>query len=158
MPLLNNSCMYLAVELHTFTYHILVFSCHGSGCTVLCRISNMTHFQSYWRSLSFVVSLCSQSSRLLCRVTEFFLVLAQHCCSVLRLRSMNDFHCFTLANNNLFLASIINPRCTCAARVTVLGLCVQQVSQKQYQWVQCHTALIYKQAIFMTPLRSKIMV
>ena len=67
----------------------------------------------------------------------------------------------------------INPRRACAARVTVLGLCVclsvclsvgtysrttrNKAAKKRYQWVQCHTNLIFKMAIFVNLLRSKVM-
>ena len=60
---------------------------------------------------------------------------------------------------------VINPRRACAARVTVLGLCVclclsvclsvttfsaatrNETAKKRYQRVQCHTGFISKMAI-----------
>ena len=74
--------------------------------------------------------------------------------------------------SSLRLASIIiNPRRACAARVTVLGLsvcvcvCVYDYSRsvgnetayERYQRVQCHAGLIFKMAIFVQVLRSKVM-
>ena len=75
------------------------------------------------------------------------------------------------------LIDIINPRRACAARVTVLGLsfCLSvcpsvrlsgttysgttrnKAAKKRYQRVQCHTGLIFKIAIFVKVLRSKVM-
>ena len=67
------------------------------------------------------------------------------------------------------LHHIINPRRACAARVTVLGLCVclsvttfsaatrNETAKKRYQRVQCHTGFIFKMAILVKMLRSKVM-
>ena len=64
---------------------------------------------------------------------------------------------------------VINPWRACAARVTVLGLCVclsvttfsdatcNETAKKRYQRVQCHTGFIFKMAIFVKMLRSKVM-
>ena len=47
---------------------------------------------------------------------------------------------------------IINPRRTCAARVTVvvLSFCLSEsdkTANKRYEWVQCHTGFIFKIAL-----------
>ena len=68
---------------------------------------------------------------------------------------------------------IINPRRACAARVTVLGLSFlpsvrlsgtpysattrNKAAKKRYQQVQYHTVLIFKIAIFVKVLRSRVM-
>ena len=64
---------------------------------------------------------------------------------------------------------VVNPRRACAARVTVLGLCVclsvttfsaatrNETAKKRYQRVQCHTGFIFKMAILIKMLRSKVM-
>ena len=64
---------------------------------------------------------------------------------------------------------VVNPRRACAARVTVLGLCVcvsvttfsaatrNETAKKRYQRVQCHTGFILKMAILVKMLRSKVM-
>ena len=72
---------------------------------------------------------------------------------------------------------LINPRCACAARVTVFGLyvCVSvclcvclsvttfsaatrnETAKKRYQRIQCHTGFILKMAILIKMLRSKVM-
>ena len=86
-------------------------------------------------------------------------------------------------------ADIVNPRRACAARVTVLGLCVcvsvclcvclsvclsvcvsvclsvttfsattcNETAKKRYQRVQCHNGFIFKMAILIKMLRSKVM-
>ena len=61
--------------------------------------------------------------------------------------------------------SIINPRRACAARVTVLGLFLPSVcpvplilrNKAAKKRVQCHTGLIFKIAIVVNVLRSKVM-
>ena len=73
------------------------------------------------------------------------------------------------------MAAFINPRRACAASVTVLGLCLSvclsvvlsvttfsattrnKAAKKRYQRVQCYTGLIFKMAIFVKVLRSKVM-
>ena len=72
-----------------------------------------------------------------------------------------------------FVVAIFNPRHACAARVTVLGLCVclsvcvccsfsatvrNKVAKKRYQQFQHYTGLILNMAIFIKILRSKVMV
>ena len=70
-------------------------------------------------------------------------------------------------------SEVINPRRACSARVTVLGLSVlpsvrlsgtpysgttrNKAAKKRCQRVQCHTGLIFKIAIFVKVLRSKVM-
>ena len=72
-----------------------------------------------------------------------------------------------------YYAAVINPRRACAARVTVLGLSFRpsvrlsgtpysgttrnKAAKRRYQRVQCHTGLIFKIAIFVKVLRSKVM-
>ena len=69
------------------------------------------------------------------------------------------------------LSPIFNLQRACAARVTVLGLCVclsvcvttfsaatrNETAKKRYQRVQCHTGFILKMAILIKMLRSKVM-
>ena len=91
----------------------------------------------------------------------------------------NYIYCFFLSFLILYLflqslfSFLINPRRACAARVTVLGLsfrlsvCLSvttfsattrnKAAKKRYQRVQYHTGLIFKMAIFVKVLRSKVM-
>ena len=66
------------------------------------------------------------------------------------------------------MTSLVNPRRACAARVTFrLSVCLSvttfsattrnKAAKKRYQQVQYHTGLIFKMAIFVKVLRSKVM-
>ena len=60
---------------------------------------------------------------------------------------------------------VVNPRHACAARVTGKSVrpsvCYRHLrnkaAKKRFQRVQCHTGLIFKMAIFVKVLRSKVM-
>ena len=62
--------------------------------------------------------------------------------------------------------SFINPRRACTARVTVLGLCVcyhysgttgYEAAKEQYQWPERYVGIVFKRAILLKLLRSRVM-
>ena len=85
---------------------------------------------------------------------------------------MLNLHWVSLLQCDVYMF-VVNPWRACAARVTVLGLtfrlsvCLSvttfsattrnKAAKKRYQWVQYHTGLILKMAIFVKVLRSKVM-
>ena len=47
--------------------------------------------------------------------------------------------------------------CVCVCVGTYSRTTCKKAAKNRYQWVQCHTGLIFKMAIFVNPLRSKVM-
>ena len=70
-------------------------------------------------------------------------------------------------DTSLLTATVINPRCACAARVTVVVLCVclfvhdysrttgYEAAYERYQHLQCHKGTKIKIAILLKRLRSR---
>ena len=47
--------------------------------------------------------------------------------------------------------------CVCLSVAIYSHTTCNKAAKKRYQWIQCHTGLIFKQAIFVKLLGSKVM-